>query len=82
MRAEPGQPQHLGGRRGWSLGDKKCKRHSGCKEAYSVYIYKVQKQVHPVIGISSKAMHIMNSEVATYTVSKGTKSMTKYTSSE
>ncbi|NXW94296.1 H2B protein, partial [Alopecoenas beccarii] len=31
------------------------------KETYSLYIYKVLKQVHPDIGISSKAMSIMNS---------------------
>ncbi|NWZ48716.1 H2B protein, partial [Spizaetus tyrannus] len=33
------------------------------KETYSVYIYKVLKQVHPDTGISSKAMSIMNSFV-------------------
>ncbi|NXD66311.1 H2B3 protein, partial [Eolophus roseicapillus] len=33
------------------------------KEAYSIYIYKVLKQVHPDTGISSKAMSIMNSFV-------------------
>lgn len=33
------------------------------KESYSVYIYKVLKQVHPDTGISSKAMSIMNSFV-------------------
>ena len=38
---------------------KKMKR----KESYSVYIYKVLKQVHPDTGISSKAMSIMNSFV-------------------
>lgn len=30
-------------------------------ESYSIYIYKVLKQVHPQIGISSKSMSIMNS---------------------
>ncbi|XP_026814917.1 histone H2B-like [Rhopalosiphum maidis] len=39
--------------------DKKCKPKR--KESYSIYIYKVLKQVHPNIGISSKAMSIMNS---------------------
>ncbi|XP_049549653.1 histone H2B type 1-A [Orcinus orca] len=34
------------------------------KESYSIYIYKVLKQVHPDTGISSKAMSIMNSFVA------------------
>lgn len=33
-------------------------------ESYSIYIYKVLKQVHPDTGISSKAMSIMNSFVA------------------
>ena len=30
-------------------------------ETYSTYIYKVLKQVHPDIGISSKSMSVMNS---------------------
>ncbi|KAK3784395.1 hypothetical protein RRG08_063000 [Elysia crispata] len=42
-------------------GDKKRKRKR--KESYSIYIYKVLKQVHPDTGISSKAMSIMNSFV-------------------
>ncbi|NWR80546.1 H2B protein, partial [Centropus unirufus] len=33
------------------------------KETFSVYIYRVLKQVHPDTGISSKAMSIMNSFV-------------------
>jgi histone H3/H4 len=41
--------------------DKKHKRRR--KETYSIYIYKVLKQVHPDTGISSKAMSIMNSFV-------------------
>ena len=40
---------------------KKCKRSR--MESYSVYVYKVLKQVHPDTGISSKAMGIMNSFV-------------------
>ncbi|XP_072113330.1 histone H2B type 1-K-like [Hemitrygon akajei] len=45
-------------------GDKKLsKRKPRRKESYSVYIYKVLKQVHPDTGISSKAMSIMNSFV-------------------
>ncbi|XP_010850711.1 PREDICTED: histone H2B type 1-like [Bison bison bison] len=98
---------------------KKCKRSR--KESYSVYMYKVLKQVHPDTGISSKAMEIMNSfvndiferiageashlahykcstitsreiqtalrlllpgELAKHTMSKGTKAVTKYTSSK
>nr|XP_003416482.1 histone H2B type 1-A-like [Loxodonta africana] len=39
------------------------KRKSCRKESYSIYIYKVLKQVHPDTGISSKAMSIMNSFV-------------------
>ena len=41
-------------------GKKKRKKR---KESYSIYIYKVMKQVHPDTGISSKAMSIMNSFV-------------------
>ncbi|PKA51928.1 Histone H2B.6 [Apostasia shenzhenica] len=43
-------------------GDKK-KRKKAKKgsETYKIYIFKVLKQVHPDIGISSKAMSIMNS---------------------
>ncbi|XP_078402345.1 histone H2B 1/2-like [Cetorhinus maximus] len=33
------------------------------KKSYSIYIYKVMKQVHPDTGISSKAMSIVNSFV-------------------
>jgi len=33
------------------------------KESFSIYIYKVLKQVHPDTGISGKAMSIMNSFV-------------------
>ncbi|XP_036616440.1 histone H2B type 2-E1 [Trichosurus vulpecula] len=44
-------------------GGKKPKRRGHRKETYSVYIYKVLKQVHPDIGISSRAMSIMNSLV-------------------
>ncbi|NXF11387.1 H2B3 protein, partial [Smithornis capensis] len=39
------------------------KRTSKRKETFSVYIYKVLKQVHPDLAISSKAMSIMNSFV-------------------
>jgi histone H2B len=42
-------------------GDKKRKRRR--RESYSIYIYKVLKQVHPDTGVSSKAMSIMNSFV-------------------
>uniref|UniRef100_A0A7E5A236 Histone H2B n=1 Tax=Panagrellus redivivus TaxID=6233 RepID=A0A7E5A236_PANRE len=33
------------------------------KESYSIYIYRVLRQVHPDTGISAKAMSIMNSFV-------------------
>uniref|UniRef100_A0A3Q0S971 Core Histone H2A/H2B/H3 domain-containing protein n=1 Tax=Amphilophus citrinellus TaxID=61819 RepID=A0A3Q0S971_AMPCI len=39
------------------------KRRRSRKESYAIYVYKVLKQVHPSIGISSKAMSIMNSFV-------------------
>eukprot|EP00268_Persea_americana_P047728 TRINITY_DN499_c0_g1_i2.p1 TRINITY_DN499_c0_g1~~TRINITY_DN499_c0_g1_i2.p1 ORF type:complete len:148 (+),score=40.87 TRINITY_DN499_c0_g1_i2:134-577(+) len=41
--------------------DKKKKRVKKGTETYKIYIFKVLKQVHPDIGISSKAMGIMNS---------------------
>ena len=44
-----------------TTGDKKRKRRR--RESYSIYIYKVLKQVHPDTGVSSKAMSIMNSFV-------------------
>ncbi|KAG4908207.1 hypothetical protein JHK84_056733 [Glycine max] len=40
---------------------KKKKRNKKSVETYKIYIFKVLKQVHPDIGISSKAMGIMNS---------------------
>ncbi|XP_067878034.1 histone H2B 5-like [Heterodontus francisci] len=39
------------------------KRRKSRRESYSIYVYKVMKQVHPDTGISSKAMSIMNSFV-------------------
>ncbi|KAJ3704694.1 hypothetical protein LUZ61_008399 [Rhynchospora tenuis] len=44
-------------------GDKAGKKKKKAKstETYKIYIFKVLKQVHPDIGISSKAMSIMNS---------------------
>ena len=45
-----------------STGNKKRRRRR--RESYSIYIYKVLKQVHPDTGISSKAMSIMNSFVS------------------
>ncbi|KAL3834110.1 hypothetical protein ACJIZ3_008846 [Penstemon smallii] len=46
---------------GVAAGDKKKKRVKKSVETYKIYIFKVLKQVHPDIGISSKAMGIMNS---------------------
>lgn len=36
------------------------------KESYGIYIFKVLRQVHPEIGISSKSMNIMNSFVTDF----------------
>lgn len=49
-----------GGKIGAS-GDKKRKKKR--KESFGIYVYNVLKQVHPDVGISSKAMSIMNSFV-------------------
>lgn len=51
----------VGKKGGKAAGDKK--RHKKRRESYSIYIYKVLKQVHPDTGVSSKAMSIMNSFV-------------------
>eukprot|EP01053_Blabericola_migrator_P001496 Blabericola_migrator_1__1495@NODE_1396_length_4631_cov_233_530456_g175_i4_p6_GENE_NODE_1396_length_4631_cov_233_530456_g175_i4NODE_1396_length_4631_cov_233_530456_g175_i4_p6_ORF_typecomplete_len123_score31_52Histone/PF00125_24/1_2e19CBFD_NFYB_HMF/PF00808_23/6_6e03CBFD_NFYB_HMF/PF00808_23/0_0059Alba/PF01918_21/0_12TFIID_20kDa/PF03847_13/0_079TFIID18kDa/PF02269_16/0_17_NODE_1396_length_4631_cov_233_530456_g175_i4183551 len=45
-----------------AAGTKKGKRH-GPSQKYVTYIYKVLKSVHNEVGISSKAMAIMNSFV-------------------
>ncbi|XP_039135622.1 histone H2B.3-like [Dioscorea cayenensis subsp. rotundata] len=44
-----------------ATGEKKKKKMKKGSETYKIYIFKVLKQVHPDIGISSKAMGIMNS---------------------
>ena len=54
--------KRAGKKAGRPAGDGK-KRKKKRKESYSIYIYKVLKQVHPDTGISSKAMSIMNSFV-------------------
>ncbi|KFK34613.1 hypothetical protein AALP_AA5G168600 [Arabis alpina] len=41
--------------------EKKKKKSKKSVETYKIYIFKVLKQVHPDVGISSKAMGIMNS---------------------
>jgi histone H2B len=42
-----------------NAGDKKARRRRN--ETFSLYIYKVLKQVHPDTGVSKKAMNILNS---------------------
>ncbi|GER39702.1 histone H2B [Striga asiatica] len=42
-------------------GEKRKKKAKKSVETYKIYIFKVLKQVHPDIGVSSKAMGIMNS---------------------
>lgn len=49
---------------GGAGGGEKKKRSKKRSESYSIYIYKVLKQVHPDTGVSSKAMLIMNSFVS------------------
>ncbi|KAL7148200.1 hypothetical protein ABFS83_06G162100 [Erythranthe nasuta] len=51
-------PKEAGGA---AAGEKKKKRTKKSVETYKIYIFKVLKQVHPDIGVSSKAMGIMNS---------------------
>ncbi|KAL7218570.1 hypothetical protein ACSBR2_011770 [Camellia fascicularis] len=46
---------------GAAAGDKKKKRMKKSVETYKIYIFKVLKQVHPDIGISSKALGIRDS---------------------
>ncbi|XP_078436308.1 histone H2B.2-like [Wolffia australiana] len=41
--------------------EKKKKKVKKSVETYKIYLFKVLKQVHPDIGISGKAMSIMNS---------------------
>ena len=60
--AKKGAPPSGGAKKRSATGDKK-KRRKSRRESYSIYIYKVLKQVHPDTGISSKAMSIMNSFV-------------------
>ena len=49
------------GKKGGKIGEKKRKRKR--RETYTSYIYNVLKQVHPDVGVSAKAMSIMNSFV-------------------
>ena len=56
-----GAPAKKGAKRTYKK-NKRTRRRKG-KQSYGIYIYKVLKQVHPDVGISSKAMSIMNSFV-------------------
>ena len=57
--AKKGSPKK-GGKRGKKNAGK---RRRTRRETYGGYIYRVLKQVHPDVGISTKAMSIMNSFV-------------------
>jgi histone H2B len=45
------------------VANKKAGHHKKRIETFSSYIFKVLKQVHPDVGISNKAMRVMNSFV-------------------
>ena len=67
--SKPGSPKKAGkavpakkGGRKPGKAMKKTRRRKA-KQSYGIYIYKVLKQVHPDVGVSSKAMSIMNSFV-------------------
>ena len=47
--------------KGRPAGVKGTKKRHQIQETYSVYIYRVLKQVHPETGISKRSMSIMNS---------------------
>lgn len=46
-----------------SFGKKDKKKKKRNVESYSYFIYKVLKQVHPEVGVNSKAMSVLNSFV-------------------
>ena len=50
-------------KKGGKRGKKNVKRRRTRRETYGGYIYRVLKQVHPDVGISTKAMSVMNSFV-------------------
>ncbi|XP_072959812.1 probable histone H2B.1 [Typha angustifolia] len=59
---KPKAGKRLPTKEGAAASDKKKKKKAKKgSETYKIYIFKVLKQVHPDIGISSKAMGIMNS---------------------
>ena len=56
--------KRAGGKKGGKIGGTgETKRKRKRRESYAIYIYNVLKQVHPDVGVSSKAMSIMNSFV-------------------
>ena len=63
MAGTPKKAPSRPGRDGKKGARKFIKRKRTRKESYESYIYKVLKQVHPDVGVSTKAMKIMNSFV-------------------
>ena len=62
--SRPASPKKSAGKKGGKRGARKItKRRRARKESYGTHIYKVLKQVHPDVGVSTKAMKIMNSFV-------------------
>merc|ERR1712119_242691 len=51
----------MGAKKGGKAAKSGAKRHRRRQETFAIYIYKVLKQVHPDVGVSKKAMNIMNS---------------------
>eukprot|EP01084_Bolivina_argentea_P135468 238693_1 len=45
------------------LPDQAIRRKRKQRETYNIYVYKVLKQVHPEIGVSKRAMEVLNSFV-------------------
>ncbi|XP_015696190.1 histone H2B.2 [Oryza brachyantha] len=60
-KAEKRLPASKGEKGGEGKKERGRKKGKKSVETYKIYIFKVLKQVHPDIGISSKAMSIMNS---------------------
>ncbi|KAM0925314.1 hypothetical protein ACQ4PT_004246 [Festuca glaucescens] len=60
-KSKPKAEKRVPGAKGEGGGADKKKKAKKSVETYKIYIFKVLKQVHPDIGISSKAMSIMNS---------------------
>ena len=62
--SKPASPKKIAGKKGGKKGARKItKRRRARKESNRSYIYKVFKQVHPDVGVSTKAMKIMDSFV-------------------